>query len=236
LVFFGSFGRKNFVEASLEHFAHSNVPIVPVSAARQLSCDLHPCARSDRKISPRGRLHRKATGIAGVTSVASPRETSGWIGKAAGATSLAQTRNTLQNEGEGERERLNGVPGEDPSLSEKYMYTKNPREAKTESEILVIPRCARIGSRRRRERWNSGRVGTDDDYDDERLDIEFASYLPEEGVPTPSSGAFDLREGSTHSPPGDNPFRQTAAGKSLEQLPFITGACSRARGRFIAND
>lgn len=28
--------------------------------------------------------------------------------------------------------------------------------------------------------------------------IEFASYLPEEGVPTPSSGAFDLREGSTH--------------------------------------
>lgn len=33
-------------------------------------------------------------------------------------------------------------------------------------------------------------------------------------------------ERSTHSPPGDNPFRQTAAGKSLEQPPFITGVCS----------
>lgn len=73
------------------------------------------------------------------------------------------------------------------------MYTKNAREAKTESEISVIPRCARVGSCRRRERRNSGRVGTDDDYD-ERFGIEFASYLPEEGAPTPSSGAFDLRE------------------------------------------
>lgn len=54
-------------------------------------------------------------------------------------------------------------------------------EAKTKSEISVIPRCARVGSCRRRERRNSGRVGTDDDYDDERLGIEFASYLP--GVP-----------------------------------------------------
>lgn len=84
---------------------------------RQLSRDLRPCARSGRKISPRGRLHRKATSIAGdgVTSaVASPRETGGWIGKAAEATSLARTRNTLRNEGGGgERERVNGVPGED---------------------------------------------------------------------------------------------------------------------------
>lgn len=135
---------------------------------------------------------RQASPATVTSAVASPRETGGWIGKAAGATSLTRTRNT---ECRREREReLNGVPGEDPSHSEKYMYTKNAMEAKTENEISVIPRCARVGSRRRRERRNSGRVGTDDDYDDERLGIEFASYLPEEGVPTPSSGAFDLRE------------------------------------------
>lgn len=62
-----------------------------------------------------------------------------------------------------------------------------------EREISVIPRCARVGSRQRRERRNSGGVGTDDDDDSERFGIEFASYLPKEGVPSPSSGVFDLQ-------------------------------------------
>lgn len=47
-------------------------------------------------------------------------------------------------------------------------------------------------------------------------------------LPAPST----CGKGSTHSPPCDNPFRQTAVGKSLEQPPFITGACNRCAWTF----
>lgn len=132
------------------------------------------------------------------------------------------------------------------SRGEKYMYTKNAggkrRWGEREREISVIPRCARVGSRRQRERRNSGGVGTDDDDDDnggggERLGIEFASRIyPRKTsrhlLPAPST----CGEKGPHSAPHDNLFCQTAAGKSPGQQSFITGARVRAHDRFIASD
>lgn len=178
-----------------------------------------------RNVTPRGCLQREATSIAddGVASaVASLRETGGWIGKAAGATNMIYARNTLewerQREAKGVRGQGGGLVQWEISVHEERRGS-NGRER--EKEKAVIPRCSHVGSHQRRERRNLGGVRTD-----EKPGIEFASYLREEGVSTPSSGALRRRVRIHHA--ATIRFARRLLGNRWKQPPFIIGVCTRA--------